>query len=100
MIINSKVVSVTEAATMLGKSEQEVLRLCQYGYLEQSKPEGGKTRINLSSLEKYASRSGIALQEAPKPSLKSSASLSFQDTMTKLGLPLKPPCIGSFRRAS
>ncbi|MNW52867.1 Helix-turn-helix domain protein [compost metagenome] len=86
MIINSKAVSLPVAATMLGKSEQEVLRLSQYGYLEQSKPEGGKTRINLSSLEKYASRSGIDLQEVPQPSLKSSESLSVQDTMTKLGL--------------
>lgn len=86
MIINSKAVSVTEAASILGKSAQEVLRLTQYVYLEQSKPEGGKTQVVLSSIEKYANRSGIALQEVPKPSLKRSESLSVQDTMTKLGL--------------
>ncbi|MNP34666.1 hypothetical protein D3C76_1279640 [compost metagenome] len=88
MIINSKAVSLTEAATMLGKSEQEVLRLSQYGYLEQSKPEGGKTRIILSSLEKYVSRSGIALEEALKPSLKRSESLTVQNVMTKTKLGL------------
>ncbi|KZE67265.1 hypothetical protein AV545_23490 [Paenibacillus jamilae] len=86
MIINSKTVSLTEAATMLGKSEQEVLRLSQYGYLEQSKPESGKTRIIVNSLEKYARRSGIALQEAPTPSHNRLDSLSVQETMTKLGL--------------
>ncbi|KZE73922.1 hypothetical protein AV545_13585 [Paenibacillus jamilae] len=86
MIINSKTVSLFEATVLLGKSEQEVLQLSQYGYLEQSKPESGKTRINLSSLERYANRSGIALQEVRKPSLKISESLSVQDTMTKLGL--------------
>lgn len=32
MIINSKAISLTEAAIKLGKSEQEVLRLSQYGY--------------------------------------------------------------------
>ncbi|OME45396.1 hypothetical protein BSK59_32610 [Paenibacillus odorifer] len=86
MIINNKAVSLSEASIMLGKTESEVLRLSQYGYLEQSKPEGGKTRIILSSLQKYASRSGVALQEAPNPSLKHSESLSVQETMTKLGL--------------
>ncbi|EAQ6393176.1 hypothetical protein C3513_26540, partial [Salmonella enterica] len=43
-------------------------------------------RIILSSLERYASRSGIALQEAPKPSQKRSESLTVQETMTKLEL--------------
>lgn len=86
MIINSKAVSLTEAATMLGMTEREVLRLSQHGYLEQSKPEGGKTRIILSNLEKYASRSGIALQETPKPSVGRSGSFTLQETMTKLGL--------------
>lgn len=47
MIINSKAVSITEAATMLGMTEQEVLGLSQHGYLEQSKPEDGKTRVSL-----------------------------------------------------
>jgi len=86
MIINSKAVSLTEAATMLGKSAQEVLRLAQFGYLEQSKLEEGKTQIILSSLQKYADRSGITLQEAPKPSQKRSKSLTVQETMTRLGL--------------
>lgn len=86
MIINSKAVSITEAATMLSKTESEVLRLCQHGYLEQAKPENGKTRITVSSLEKYADRSGIALQEAHKPSVGRSGSLTVQNVMTKLGL--------------
>ncbi|MBY9077132.1 hypothetical protein KIH86_24650 [Paenibacillus sp. HN-1] len=86
MIINNKAVSVTEAASMLSKSAQEVLRLTQYGYVEQGNPEDGKTRIILSSLERYASRSGIALQEAPKPSQKRSESFTIQETMSKLGL--------------
>ncbi|HEY4389763.1 MAG TPA: hypothetical protein VGN02_00280 [Paenibacillus sp.] len=86
MIINSKAVSLTVAAKMLGMTEGEVLQLSQHGYFEQSKPENGKTRIILSSLERYASRSGIALQEAPKPSQKRSESLTVQETMTKLGL--------------
>ncbi|WP_025684800.1 hypothetical protein [Paenibacillus maysiensis] len=86
MIINNKMVSLTKAATMLGTSEQEVLRLSQYGYLEQGKPEGGKTRIIVSSLEKYASRSGIALQEAPAPVVARSGNFTIGGTMTKLGL--------------
>ncbi|MDF2649508.1 MAG: hypothetical protein K0Q73_5313 [Paenibacillus sp.] len=86
MIINSKAVSLTEATTKLGMSEQEVLRLSQHGYLEQSKPVGGKTRIILCSLEKYANRSGIALQEALKLSVERSESLTIQNAMTKLGL--------------
>lgn len=86
MIINSKAVSLTEDSTMLGKPEQEVLRLCQLGYLEQSKPEGGKTRIIVNSLKKYADRSGIALHDALNPSQKRSGSLTVQETMTKLGL--------------
>lgn len=40
----------------------------------------------MSSLNKYAARSGIAHQEALKPSLKRLKSLSVQETMTKLGL--------------
>ncbi|MBE1446155.1 hypothetical protein [Paenibacillus sp. OAS669] len=86
MIINSRAFSLTEAATKLGMTEQEVLRLSQYGYLEQSKPENGSTRIIQSSLEKYAARSGIALQEVRKPSVGRSESLTVQETMTKLGL--------------
>ncbi|WP_405168932.1 hypothetical protein [Paenibacillus sp. FSL H3-0286] len=86
MIINSKAVSLTEATTMLGMTEREVLRLSQHGYLEQSKPEGGETRIIQSSLEKYAYRSGIVLQEASKTSVGRSGSLAIQEAMTKLGL--------------
>ncbi|MED2257152.1 hypothetical protein ABEO98_23550 [Brevibacillus parabrevis] len=86
MIINSKAVSLSEAATMLGIAEQEVFRLCQYGYLEQSKPEDGKTRVNLQSIEKYAHRNGKALQETPKPSIGRTGSLTMQETMERLGL--------------
>ncbi|OBY76513.1 hypothetical protein BBG47_26685 [Paenibacillus sp. KS1] len=86
MIINSKAVSLIEAATMLGMTEEEVLRLSQYGLLEQSKSEDGKTRVSLHSIERYAHRNGIALQEAPKPSVGRSGSLTIQDSLTKLGL--------------
>jgi hypothetical protein len=86
MIINSKTVSLTEAARMLGLSEQKILQLSQHGYLEQSKPENGKTRIIVSSLEKYASRSGIALQKAPTPVVARSGNFTISETMTKLGL--------------
>lgn len=60
MIINSKAVSLTEASTMLGMTETEFLRLCQYSYLEQSKLEDGKTRIIFNSL-------GSTLLEAELP---------------------------------
>ncbi|MBD0383283.1 helix-turn-helix domain-containing protein [Paenibacillus sedimenti] len=86
MIINSKTVSLTEAAAMLGMSEQKILQLRQHGYLEQSKPENGKTRIIVSSLKKYASRSGKALQETLTPVVTRSGSLTIGETMTKLGL--------------
>ncbi|SDF85266.1 hypothetical protein SAMN04488542_11893 [Fontibacillus panacisegetis] len=86
MIINSKAVSLTEAATMLGMTEVEVLRLAQYGYLEQSKPEDGKTRVSLHSLERYAHRNGTALQEVPKPSVGLAGSFTVAETMTKLSL--------------
>lgn len=86
MIINNKAVSISEAATMLGMTEQEVLRLSQYGYLEQCKPEDGRTRISVNSLEKYARRSGLPLQEAPKPPVRRSGSLTVQETMERLGL--------------
>lgn len=86
MIINSKAVSLSEAATMLGMTEHEVLGLSQHAYLEQCKPEDGKTRISLYSLERYAHRNGIALQEVSKPSVGRSGSLTLQETMTRLGL--------------
>lgn len=86
MIINSKAVSLTIAAKMLGMTEKEVLRLAQYGYLEQSKPEGGKTRISIRSMDTYARRSGITLQEAPKPVITRSGNFTIGETMTKLGL--------------
>ncbi|CAM3464238.1 hypothetical protein [Marinicrinis lubricantis] len=86
MIINSKTVSLAEAATMLGMTEQKVLQLSQHGYLEQSKPENGKIRIIVRSLERYASRSGIALQEAPTPVVVRSGNFTIAETMTKLGL--------------
>ncbi|WP_211748087.1 hypothetical protein [Paenibacillus sp. Marseille-Q4541] len=86
MIINSKAISLSEAATMLNKTEQEVLRLAQYGYLEQSKPENGKTQIILSSLQKYADRSGIDLQDAHSPVVTRSRNFIIGQTMTKLGL--------------
>lgn len=86
MIINSKAVSLTEAATMLGKTESEVLRLCQHGYLEQAMSENGKTKIIVGSLEKFANRSGIALQEAPTPVIVRSGNFTIGETMTKLGL--------------
>ncbi|MNW57938.1 hypothetical protein D3C74_357760 [compost metagenome] len=86
MIINSKAVPLSEASIMLCKTESEILRLCQHGYLEQSKPEGGKTRIIVDSLRKYADRSGIPLQEAPAPVVTCSGSFTIGETMTKLGL--------------
>ncbi|NIK75009.1 hypothetical protein FHS15_000107 [Paenibacillus castaneae] len=86
MIINSKTVSLTEAATRLGMTEQKVLQLSHHGYLEQAKPENGKTRIIVGSLEKFASRSGIARQEAPKPVVVRSENFTIGETMTKLGL--------------
>ncbi|AWB43417.1 hypothetical protein DCC85_03720 [Paenibacillus sp. CAA11] len=86
MIINHKAVSLTEAATMLNLNEQEVLRLSQHGYLEQSKPEDGKTRISLHSLERYAHRNAIALQEVPKPFVGLAGSFTIGEAMTKLGL--------------
>lgn len=85
MIINSKAVSLSEAAAMLGMTEQEVLRLSQ-GYLEQSKLENGKARISLNSIEKYAHRSGIILYEAPEPVVVRSESYTIGETMTKLSL--------------
>lgn len=86
MIINNKAVSLSEAAAMLGMSEQEVLRLCQHGYLEQCKLENAKTRISMNSIEKYALRSGITLYEAPKPVVARSGSFTIDEKMTKLGL--------------
>lgn len=86
MIINSKSVLLSEASVMVGKTEREILRLCQHGYLEQSKPEGGKTLIIVDSLRKYADRSGISLQEAPTPVVTRSGSFTIDKTMTKLGL--------------
>ncbi|MED4354598.1 hypothetical protein P9265_20185 [Schinkia azotoformans] len=86
MIINSKTVPLAEAATMLGMTEQKVLQLSQHGYLEQSKPENGKIRIIVRSLEKYASQSGIALQETPTPVVAHSGKFTIGETMTKLGL--------------
>lgn len=86
MIINSKAISLSEAATRLNKTVQEVLRLAQHGYLEQSKSENGKTRIIVGSLEKFASRGGIALQEAPTPVVVRSGNFTIGETMTKLGL--------------
>jgi len=56
MIINSNSVSLTEASELLVIPETEVLRLSQYGYLEQSKTLNGKTRIALHSIEKYPRR--------------------------------------------
>ncbi|MEC0245651.1 hypothetical protein ACI48J_14595 [Paenibacillus chitinolyticus] len=41
MIINSKTVTLAEAATMLNMNEQKVLQLSQHRYLEQSKPKNG-----------------------------------------------------------
>ncbi|MEZ2658683.1 hypothetical protein [Aneurinibacillus aneurinilyticus] len=86
MIINSKAVSLTEAAKMLGMTEQKVLQLSHHGYLEQAKPENGKSRITVGSLERFASRSGIALQEAPTPVVVRSGNFTIGETMTKLGL--------------
>lgn len=67
MRVNSNVVSLSKAATMLNMVEQVALRLSQYGYLEQCKPEGGRTRISVNSIEKYAYRNQISLQKSPKP---------------------------------
>jgi len=86
MIINNKAVSLSEAAAMLGRNEQEVLRLCQHGYLEQCKLENAKARISLSSIEKYALRNGKTLHEAPKPVVTRSGSFTIDETMTKLEL--------------
>lgn len=85
MIINSKVITLSEAATMLNQTEQEVLRLSQYGYLEQSKPDNGRTRISLKSLERYARRSGITLVEAFKPSIERLGNITVQETKERLG---------------
>lgn len=85
MIINSKTVTLAEAATMLGMTEQKVLQLSQHGYLEQSKPENGKTQIFVRSLEKYACRSGRVLQEAPTPVVARSGNFTIGETMNKLG---------------
>lgn len=86
MIINSNVVSLSEAAAMLNMAEQEVLRLSQFGYLEQCKPKGGRTRISVNSIEKYAYRNQIVLQKSPKPSIGHSGSLTVAETVAKLGL--------------
>lgn len=61
MSVDSKVLSLPEAATLLGKTERETLKLCQCGYLVQSNIQNGKMQICLSSLERYSKRSGISL---------------------------------------
>lgn len=86
MIINSKTISLSHAVEMLNMSEHEVLRLCQYGYLEQGKLDKGNIRINLNSIEKYAYRSGIALRSLPKHNIERSESFTIKETMNKLEL--------------
>lgn len=85
-IIDNRSVSLPEAAKLLQMSIEEVFKLTQYGYLQSARPLQGRTMVSLHSIEAYARRNQITLQEALKPSLKRSESLSLQETMTKLGV--------------
>lgn len=85
-IIDNRSVSLPEAAKLLQMSEEEVFKLTKYGYLQSARPLQGRTMVSLHSIEAYARRNQITLQEAPKPSVGRSGSLTVQETMTKLGL--------------
>ncbi|MNJ57009.1 Helix-turn-helix domain protein [compost metagenome] len=86
MIINNRSVSLYEAANIMQMSEEEVFKLTQYGYLQAARPIQGRTMVSLHSIDAYARRNQITLQEAPKLSVGRSGSLTVQNVMNKLGL--------------
>lgn len=86
MILNSKTVSIKEASKLLNKGQDEILRLAQYGYLEQSKLVDGKIRMYLKSIEQYALRYDITLNyDTPSTPHRSYDWLTIKEAMVKLG---------------
>lgn len=92
MIIDNRSVSLSEAAKIMKMSEEEVFKLTKYGYLQAARPIQGRTMVSLNSIEAYARRNQITLQEAPKPSVGRSGSLTVQETMERLGLRNEKEC--------
>lgn len=86
MIINNKGLSLTEVSTLLGKTEIEVLTLCQHGYLEQCPHVNGRTRISMNSIEKYSRRNGISLQKVLVNTVERFSGITIQESMSRLGL--------------
>jgi hypothetical protein len=86
MFIDNRTVTVDEASAMLGMNTDQVLKLAQHGLLGQATPIDGKTRITYHSIETYARRNGIKLQNIKKPVRRVYGDYTIQQTMDILGL--------------
>ncbi|MFE4203570.1 hypothetical protein [Aneurinibacillus aneurinilyticus] len=86
-IIDSRNVSLSEAAKLMRISEEEVFELTKYGFLSVAKVQNGRPMLSMNSIETYSRRSGLQLYyKATGRCNPRTGSYTISEVQTKLAL--------------